>query len=114
MIPNEQTKKFEKEEISLKSFLESTEFMDLEFKPTIEFNDKMIITKKIRTRNFSFEEKLLNMAKPLNCDIITGIAIKQTTNLENNLQLVCDHIETIICGNNDEVYQYVLKFISCT
>ena len=115
VVPNEHTKKFEKEEISLISFLKSTDFMDLEYKPTINFkNDNLIFTENKRIRGFNFEENYLNMAKPFNYDIITGKPIKQTEELTNNLNLIYNHIKCVLCSNDVNSYEYVLNFIACT
>ena len=115
IIPNEHTKKFEKEEISLISFLKSTDFMELEYKPIINFRtDDLIICENKRIRGFDFQENYLNMAKPFNFDIITGQKIIQTNDLKENLKIIYNHIKNILCSNDENSYQYVLNFIACS
>jgi hypothetical protein len=115
VVANEHTKKFEKEEISLKAYLKSTDFMDLEYKPTIEFkSNDLIISKERRIRGFTFTEKYLNMAKPFNFDVIKGLPIEQTAELQENMRLIYHHIENILCSNHKESYVFLLNFFSCT
>ena len=114
-MPNEHTKKFEKEEISLISFLKSTEFMDLDYKPIIDFTtDELIISKDKRIRGFTFKENYLNMAKPFNHDVITGNPIQQTPELKQNINLIYKHIKEVLCNNETKSYEYVLNFIACS
>jgi len=115
LIANSNTKKFEKEDFSLKYYLKSTDFMNIEYKPTIDFTTNDLIIEKIkRIRTFDFKENLLNMAKTINNDVIKGDEFEITSNIKSNLSIIYNHIKNIICGGNDEVYNYVLNFVSAT
>jgi hypothetical protein len=87
-IPNQITKKFETVEISIKAYLKSTEFMNTNYKPTIDFTKDLIFREKVRFQKFEFLENNLNMAKPLNHNIITGYVIVETNELKQNLQTI--------------------------
>ncbi len=115
MIPNEQTKKFDKEEISLKSYLKSTEFMDIEYKPTIDFsNEELVTSKKVKLRQFTFDEYFLNMAKPYNYDILIGKPIERTSEIQKSIEIINEHIKIVLCSGNEETFSYVLNFIACS
>lgn len=113
-IANTDTEKFEKTVYSLKNYLKSVEFMKTEYKPTIDFRADLVITKIKKIRNFDFTENYLNMAKPLNNDVITGVAFKVTKDIVEKTNLIHKHIELILCSGNKECYEYVLNFIACT
>lgn len=115
MIANEHTKKFEKEEISLKSYLKSTDFMNLDYKPTIDFStNDLVITKNKRIRGFDFKENYLNMAKPYNYDVLLGKPIKQTKELKEAIGTIYDHIKTVLCNGEVDSFDYFLNFIACS
>lgn len=115
MVPNELTKKFEKEEISLKSYLKSTDFMNLDYKPTIDFStNDLVIIKSKRIRGFDFQENYLNMAKPYNYDVLLGKPIKQTKELKEAIKIIYDHIKVVLCDNSNDSYEYFLNFTACS
>jgi len=114
LLPNEETKKFDKIDCSLKQYLKSVEFMQNEYKPTIDFQAGLIINKTRRIRNFNFKENLLNMAKPLNEDVIKGIAFDVTSDIRIKTDLIYYHFKHVLCSDNIESCEYVLNFVACT
>ena len=115
MVPNEHTKKFEKEEISLKTYLKSTDFMNLDYKPTIDFStNDLVIVKNKRIRGFDFKENYLNMAKPYNYDVLLGKPIIQTKELKESINTIYDHIKTVLCNGEVDSYEYFMNFIACS
>ena len=115
MVPNEHTKKFEKEEISLKTYLKSTDFMNLDYKPTIDFStNDLVIVKNKRIRGFDFKENYLNMAKPYNYDVLLGKPIIQTKELKESINTIYDHIKTVLCNGEVDSYEWFMNFIACS
>ena len=115
MIPNEQTKKFEKEEYNIKSYLTSTEFMSKKFIPTINFEtDDLIFSQNKRIRGFDFKEDYVNMVKPFNFDVIRGKPILETETIKQHLNLIYDHIKNVLCDKNKDTFEYVLNFFACS
>ena len=114
MKPNEITKKFEKQKVSLKDYLKEAEFLNTEYSPTIDFNKPLIFTKNINIRGHDFSDNFLNMAKHNNYNIITGKPFEKTQDIINNTQLIYNHLENSLCSKNKDCYNYVLNFIACT
>ena len=114
MKPNEITKKFEKQDISIKDYLKESEFLNIEYNPTIDFNKPLIFTKTINIRGHDFVDNFLNMAKPINYNIITGKTFEKTQEIINNTNLIYSHLENSLCSKNKDCYEYVLNFIACT
>jgi hypothetical protein len=111
MIPNEHTKKYEKEEFIMKNYLRETDFMCKEYKPTIVFNKPRIFSKTICNNGYSMEEHYLNMAKPMNYNLTTKPT--RTTETEADLKLVYDHINEVLCNKNKVLFEYILNFYKC-
>jgi hypothetical protein len=112
--PNELTKKYEKQDISLKDYLKESEFLNLEYTPTIDFSKPLIFTKTINIRGHDFVDNFLNMAKPINYNVITGKMFEKTQEIINNTKLIYAHLENSLCSKNKDCYEYVLNFIACT
>ena len=91
MKPHETTKKFEKQDISIKDYLKESEFLNIEYNPTIDFNKPLIFTKTINIRGHDFVDNFLNMAKPINYNIITGKTFEKTQEIINNTNLIYSH-----------------------
>lgn len=108
-VANIHTQKFEKVEFTLKKFLKETEFMAIEYKPTIDFSQPRLFTKTKLLNGFEFTNHYINMAKPLNTDL-TSIKPKITKQTEEGLKIVYNHILEVLCSNNKELYEYVLNF----
>ena len=112
--PNELTKKYEKQDISLKDYLKESEFLNLEYTPTIDFSKPLIFTKTINIRGHDFVDNFLNMAKTINYNVITGKMFEKTQEIINNTKLIYAHLENSLCSKNKDCYEYVLNFIACT
>ena len=91
--PNETTKKFEKQDISVKDYLKESEFLNTEYTPTIDFNKPLIFTKNINIRGHDFTDNYLNMSKPINYNVITGKQFEKTQEIINNTKLIYDHLD---------------------
>ena len=65
MVANQHTHKFEKVEFTLKNFLRETEFMAIEYKPTIDFSQPRLFTKTKLSNGFEFTNHFINMSKNL-------------------------------------------------
>ena len=112
--PNETTKKFEKQDISIKDYLKESEFLNTEYTPTIDFNKPLIFTKNINIRGHDFTDNYLNMSKPINYNVITGKQFEKTQEIINNTKLIYDHLENSLCSKNKQCFEYVLNFIACS
>jgi len=105
-------KKYDKIKFRLVDYLKETDFMKNEYTPTIDFKKELIFTEKVKIRGHEFEKKYINMAKPLRID--TSIKSKRNEKLTTNINLIYNHIKEVLCSNNNEVYEYVLNWLSCT
>ena len=63
-------------------------------------------------RGFDFEEKFVNMGKPMNID--TTKKIEMTSEIRKSIDLIYQHIKEVLCSNNEELSEYTLNFIACT
>ena len=108
-VPNIHTQKFEKVEFTLKKFLKETEFMSIEYKPTIDFSKPRIFTKTRLMNGFEFTNHYINMSKPLN-DNLTAIKPQITKQTQEGLKTVYNHIFEVLCSKNEIIYEYVLYF----
>jgi hypothetical protein len=54
------------------------QILNIEYNPTIDFNKPLIFTKTINIRGHDFVDNSLNMAKPINYNIITISAVIKT------------------------------------
>lgn len=113
MKPNPTTKKFEEDVFSVAKYLKSTDFMKDSYKPVIDFTKPLIFSEKKIIRGVEFEEKYLNMAKPLNVDKYASPVI-MTDYIKEALQTIDNHIKEIICSNDEKCYQFTKNFIACT
>ena len=105
-------KKYDKIKFKLVDYLKETDFMKNEYTPTIDFKKELIFTEKVKIRGHEFEKKYINMAKPLRID--TSIKSKRNDKSTTNINLIYNHIKEVLCSNNNEVYEYVLNWLSCT
>jgi hypothetical protein len=112
LIPDVETKKFIKEEFSVKDYLSSTDFMTNEYIPTIDFTKPLTFKKTKQIRGVEFDEHYLNMGKPLNID--PNVKANRTDEVKKGLQKVYDHIDIVLCSNNKDSYTFVLNFFACT
>ena len=108
--PNELTKKYEKQDVSLKDYLKESEFLNTEHTPTIDFNKPLIFTKTINIRGHDFIDTFLNMAKPINYNVIIGKPFEKNQEIINNTKLIYNHLENSLCSKNKDCYEYVLNF----
>jgi len=113
LIANIHTKKFEKEEFSLKNYLKETDFMAIEYNPIIDFNKPRIFSKTVNIQGFEMVEHFVNMSKPTNHNL-TMVKATKTSDVELNLKLVYDHIFEVLCSKNKLLYEYVLNFFSAS
>ena len=99
--------------ISFKNYLKDSDFMEHEYLPTIDFNKPKIFSKKVILNGKLHKNKYLNMAKPMNQEIVT-VASKRSESDLNDLTLVYDHINDVLCSSDKNMNEYVLNFIACT
>jgi hypothetical protein len=109
MVANQHTHKFEKVEFTLKNFLRETEFMAIEYKPTIDFSQPRLFTKTKLSNGFEFTNHFINMSKNLNTNL-TSIQPNRTIKIEEGLKCVYNHIFEVLCSKNELLYEYVLNF----
>lgn len=112
LIPDEKTKKFIKEEFNCKDFFKSSDFMKIEYEPTIDFSKDIVFSKIKRLRGFDFTYNYLNMAKPLNIDS-TQEPIR-TDNYIKKLDMVYSHIKKVLSNSDNDLYEYILNFFACS
>jgi len=112
MKADENLNKYIKEEHVLKSFLKTTGFMKNEYIPTIDFSKEIMFTKEIKLKGLTFQQKYLNMAKPMNIYLTERIDI--TPELQSHLDLIYTHIKEVLCSSDTAMYEYVLNFFACS
>ena len=110
---NEETQKFIKETISFKNYLKDSDFMECEYTPTIDFNKPKMFTKKVVLNGEKVKTNFLNMAKPMNHEIST-VKSKRSESTLNELGLVYEHINDVLCSSDKSMNEYVLNFFACT
>ncbi len=113
LIPKDWEIKSKRETISFKNYLKDSDFMQDEYIPTIDFNKQKIFSKKVIINGQRIKTNYLNMAKPMNQEIVT-IASKRTEHTLNELGLVYEHINSVLCSSDKDMNEYVLNFIACT
>jgi hypothetical protein len=109
MIANQHTHKFEKVEFTLKNYLKETDFMSIEYKPTIDFSQPRLFTKINVINGHEFTNHYINMGKSLNGNL-TSIKPNRTKQTEEGLKIVYNHILEVLCSNNKVLYEYILNF----
>jgi hypothetical protein len=113
MVANQHTHKFEKQEFTLKNYLKETEFMSVEYKPTIDFSKPRIFTKTRTINSSEFTNHYINMSKPLNANL-TAIKPTITSQTEQGLKVVYNHIFEVLSSKNEILYDYILNFFCAT
>lgn len=107
---------------SAKDYVATSEFMDLNYKPTIDFNRKELFyteKEKIKRKNEDGEEieeenilYYLNMAKPLGIKLTDEV--KNDKETREKLRTILNHVRNILCSRNDAMFEYFMNFIACT
>ena len=110
LVPNEYTKKFENQIFSVRTYIMESEFMSIDYTPTISFMQPHLFIKKSTIKGYEVNKHFMNMAKPLN-ESLTTIPSNRTTNVEKCLKIVYDHIYEVLCSSSDVLFEYVLNFI---
>lgn len=109
LVPNEYTKKFENQVFNVNTYIMESEFMSIDYTPTISFMEPKIIIKKITINGHEVNKHFMNMAKPMNHSFTT-IPSNRTSHVEKGLKMVYDHINEVLCSSNDVLFEYVLNF----
>ena len=113
LIPKDWEIKTKRESISFKNYLKDSDFMQDEYIPTIDFNKPKMFSKKVIINGQRIKNNYLNMAKPMNQEIVT-VASKRTESTLNELGLVYEHINDVLCSSDKSMNEYVLNFFACT
>lgn len=110
MVPNEETKKFEKQTFEARNYIMESEFMSIDYTPTISFMEPKIFIKNSIINGHQVNKHFMNMAKSLNHSLTT-IPSNRTTDVEKCLKIVYDHINEVLCSSSEVLFEYVLNFI---
>lgn len=110
LIPNEYTKKFEKQIFEAKNYIMESEFMSIDYTPTISFMQPHVFIQKTTINGHEVGKHFMNMAKPLN-QSLTTLPSNRTSHVEKGLKIVYDHIYEVLCSSSDVLFEYVLNFI---
>ena len=95
-------------EYNARDYLETTKFYATEHLPTINFQKPTSFT---AVNEAGVNVTHLNMAKP---GVSFGGVEPDREKLKPKLQMVYDHIKTVWANNDEEHYQYILKFLACS
>jgi hypothetical protein len=101
-----------KEEFRLRNFLESSEFMSVEYVPTIDFNKEQIFTVPKIIRGVKININYLNMYRTLPTETLE--VYKHTCEIDKSIKMLEDHILNVWCAENEDMFEYVMNFMSCT
>jgi len=110
LVPNEYSKKFENQIFSVRKYIMESEFMSIDYTPTISFIEPKIFIKKSTMHGHEVVKHYMNMAKPMNHSLTT-IPSNRTPDVVKGLKIVYDHINEVLCSSNDVLFEYVLNFI---
>jgi hypothetical protein len=113
MVADEETKKFKKFCYNVKAYLQSTDFMQYEYQPSIDFSQGLIYTKQRTINTVNIKEMFLNMAKPMGFDV-NSPPVKISNKIKEGLELINKHLFEVWCSKNTDAYEFVLNFIACT
>ena len=118
LIPDDLFFKEGKEKITAKSFFTSTEFLNIEYEPTIDFKQSLIFNKSKRIQGEDFSINYLNCAKPHNVDVFISkeniIMMQNDIYYRNKLDLIYTHILKVLSNNDNSLFAYILNFIACS
>jgi hypothetical protein len=92
-------------------YLNSTEFLENKYYPTIDFQKPMVFSENITIKGHKITKNYINMAKPLGIDTQKPYDREK---VKKELQLVYDHIFNIWCSKNESLNTWILNFIACT
>jgi hypothetical protein len=111
-IIDEDKGKFTKEEFRLRNFLESSEFMSIEYIPTIDFSKDQVFSVIKNIRGVNIKMNYLNMCKSLPAETLE--VFKPSESIDKSIKLLEDHILSVWCSDNKDMFEYVMNFIACT
>lgn len=111
-VADNETKKFVTRKFCVKDYLKSTDFMENNYTPTINYSENRVFTKTETISGVKIKRKYLNMCKPLAIDIDRKIKNKELAT--KGLNAILDHIYNVICGGNEEMYNYHMNFFAHT
>ena len=118
LIPDDLFYKDGKEKITAKSFFTSTEFLNIEYEPTIDFKQSLIFNKVKRIQGEEFPLNYLNCAKPHNIDVFISkeniVMVQNDIYYRNKLDLIYNHILKVLSNNDNNLFTYILNFIACS
>ena len=66
LVPNEYTKKYENQIFNVRAYIMESEFMSIDYTPTISFIQPSIFIKKLTINGHDVNKHFMNMAKPMN------------------------------------------------
>jgi hypothetical protein len=95
----------------VQDYLNSTEFLENKYYPTIDFRKPMVFSECISIKGHKITKNFINMAKPLGIDIQKAYDREK---VKGDLQLVYDHILNVWCSKNEALNTWILNFIACT
>ena len=113
MVADEETKKFKKVFYNVKSYIQSTDFMQYEFLPSIDFSQGLKNTKQRTINTVSIQETFFEIAKPMAIDV-NSKPMEIINELKQGLHLIDKHLYEVWCSKNNELYEFVLNFIACS
>ena len=118
LIPDDLFYKDGKKLITAKSFFSSTEFLNIEYEPTIDFKQSLIFNKVKRIQGEEFPINYLNCAKPHNIDVFISkeniVMMQNDIYYRNKLDLIYNHILKVLSNNDNNLFTYILNFIACS
>ena len=99
-----------------RTYLESSEFRQFTYRPTINFQKPITFTETVSIKGFNVEQHFVNMARPIAIDVLKPIKLtkQRQTEVHKQLKLIYDHILNVWCSKQKDLNEYILNFFACT
>ena len=110
--------KSDKEIIKAKSFFTSTEFLEVEYEPTIDFKRELTFQAQKKIQGYDFTYNYLNCAKPINIDLPLNLPeieemLKDKSYIDK-LNIVYNHFLNVLSNHDEKLCTYILNFVACS
>jgi hypothetical protein len=103
-----------KRDYRIHEYLKSASFMDQNYRPTINYRRSRVFIESKIIAGLAINQQYVNMKRPFAFDDFTEKHKTRDKKFTAKLQLIYDHVKKVLCGNNDEQYEFTLNFVACT
>ena len=104
-------KKEKYDELSMKAYLKTSDFMNVDYKPTIDYTKPRSFELKKKRTGIEMTDHFVNMARPLPFDDTQQVDLNK---FKAELDMIVGHVSNVLCSGNKPLGEYVLNFFACT